>query len=158
MDGIFLLLGTNKGDKNSNLEVSMSLLQRKATLKTKSSLYETAAWGKTDQPSFLNQVIEVNTEQTPEELLEFILSIELEMGRIRKEKWGERLIDIDILYYGTKVVHIENLSIPHPEIQNRRFTLAPLVEICPTFVHPIFGKTQKQLLQACEDPLPVKRL
>jgi 2-amino-4-hydroxy-6-hydroxymethyldihydropteridine diphosphokinase len=104
----------------------------------------------------LNQVVEINTPLSPEDLLEKILYIELAMGRVRIEKWGPRLIDIDILSYRDKIINTPKLVIPHPEIQNRRFTLEPLCELAPKL--KISGKTVEQLLKECKDPLPVTRL
>ncbi|ELR68100.1 2-amino-4-hydroxy-6-hydroxymethyldihydropteridine pyrophosphokinase [Fulvivirga imtechensis AK7] len=124
----------------------------------KSALYETAAWGKTDQPSFYNQVIEVKSAITPVDMLAAINIIEEELGRVRREKWGERVIDIDILYYSNRVISLEKLNIPHPGIQDRRFTLVPLVEIAPDFLHPFLKKTNQQLLNECTDPLEVERM
>ncbi len=126
------------------------------TIKKESEIYETAAWGKEDQEAFLNQVIEVETGKSPQRVLFIVNMIEKEMGRERFEKWGSRLIDIDILYFGDIVFEEDNLLIPHPEIQNRRFTLAPLVEIAPQFLHPKLEKTQAQLLAECPDALAVE--
>ncbi len=159
MDGIFLLLGTNLGDKEKNLTNAINLLEtHKIAVVNKSSLYETAAWGKTDQATFINQVIQVQSALQPEELLETILSIENKLGRIRKEIWGERLIDIDILYFNQLIIKTVDLEIPHPGITLRRFTLIPLVEIASKFVHPIKNKNQKALLLTCEDKLEVRKL
>lgn len=156
MTGIYLLLGTNLGNKLKNLEKVIELLvANRIAIRRESSIYETAAWGIEDQPSFLNQVIEIETSKTPEKLLELLQEIELKMGRIREVKWGERLIDIDILYFGDTIIDQENLKIPHPEIQNRKFTLQPLVEINPELVHPVLKKTQKVLLEECNDSLDV---
>jgi 2-amino-4-hydroxy-6-hydroxymethyldihydropteridine diphosphokinase len=152
--GIFLLLGSNMGDRFHHLDEARKLLR---TVRATSSVYVTAAWGKTDQREFYNQVVEVDSKLTPEELLENIQAIEIAMGRERIEKWGPRIIDIDILLYKDKVVNTERLTIPHPEMQNRRFTLVPLLELTD-MVHPVLKKTIGQLLQECKDPLPVTRL
>ncbi len=159
MDGIYLLLGTNLGDKEKNLSNAINLLgKHQIKVTNRSSLYETAAWGKTDQPTFINQVIQIETTLTPQLLLDTILSVELKLGRIRKEHWGERLIDIDILYYNFEIIKSPNLKIPHEGIPGRRFTLIPLVEIASDLIHPIHLKNQKQLLTECTDQLKVKRL
>lgn len=156
MEGIFLLLGSNLGDRvNSLMQANEALEEKGIRILKKSSVYETAAWGKTDQQAFLNQVIQVDTFLEPDELLKVILKIELELGRIRKIKWGERLIDIDILYYHKLICKNNNLEIPHPGIPDRRFTLIPLVEICPGFIHPKLKISQKKLLDNCEDNLEV---
>jgi 2-amino-4-hydroxy-6-hydroxymethyldihydropteridine diphosphokinase len=156
MKGIYLLLGTNQGDREKNLGDAQSLLAERgiAALRV-SSLYETAAWGIEDQPGFLNQVMEVSTDLSAIELLKTILAVELEMGRVRIQKWGERLIDIDILYYQDEVIDLPELKVPHPEMPNRRFTLVPLVELAAEAVHPVLQKTQQELLDVCPDPLSV---
>lgn len=156
MKGIFLSLGTNLGDREQNLFRACELLTFKSIIiKRASSIYQTAAWGKTDQPDFLNQVLEVDTSYNPHFLLKKINKIESEMGRVRFEKWGERLIDIDILYYNNEIIKDEYLQIPHPEIQKRRFILEPMAEIAPKEVHPQHTHTQMDLLTLCSDPLDV---
>ena len=109
-----------------------------------SSLYETAAWGKTDQPSFLNQAMEIETELSAEQLIKQLLKIEKMMGRERKEKYGPRIIDIDILLFNEEQYDLPFLKIPHPEMQNRRFALIPLAEIAANIRHPVFGKSISQ--------------
>lgn len=156
MEGIFLLLGSNLGDRVKILmQAVIALEERGIQLVKKSSIYETAAWGITDQQSFLNQVLQVETSLDPKKLLKEILEIELELGRVRKIKWGERLIDLDILYYNDIIYKDSDLVIPHPGIPERRFTLVPLVEICPYFIHPEKQISQKELLDNCEDNLEV---
>lgn len=156
MTGIYLLLGTNLGNRYKNLEKAREqLVANSITIRKESQIYETAAWGKEDQESFLNQVVEVETGKSPQRLLFIANMIEKEMGRERFEKWGSRLIDIDILYFGDIEFKNENLIIPHPQIQNRRFTLEPLVELNGEFVHPVLKKTQAELLESCEDQLEV---
>lgn len=156
MEGIFLLLGSNMGDRVNILMQAISALEEKGVeIVNKSSIYETAAWGKTDQQAFLNQVLQVKTSLDAHELLEVILEIELQLGRVRKVKWGERIIDIDILYFNNVVFKDSDLEIPHPGIPYRRFTLIPLVEICAQFIHPEKQISQKVLLDNCEDNLEV---
>ena len=156
MSGIYLLLGTNLGDRTANLaRVRELLVGNRVPIVKESLIYETAAWGIEDQPAFLNQVLEIETSKTPAKLLELTKAIEEDMGRVRKEKWGERLIDIDILYYGDTVIDKKNLQIPHPEIQNRRFTLKPMVAIAADFIHPVLKKNQQALLHECKDNLEV---
>ena len=157
MEGIYLLLGTNLGDRLSNLQRAKELMVPKMiTVIRESSVYETAAWGIEDQPSFLNQVLKVDFIKAAERLLDGILEIEEEMGRVREEKWGSRLIDIDILYFGDRIVNNQRLTIPHPEIQNRRFTILPLLELAPEFKHPSLGLTHQELLDQTPDHLEVK--
>ena len=123
-----------------------------------SRLYETAAWGKTDQPDFLNQVIVVQTILNAEDCIEKILSIEELMGRVRTEKNAPRIIDIDILYFGKEIIDNKKLTVPHPAMQYRRFVLIPLNELSPAFVHPVLCKTNHQLLLECSDTLNVKKI
>lgn len=159
IEGIFLLLGSNLGDKKKLLSAACSEINKQVgQVVRKSSLYETAAWGKTDQPSFLNQVVEVVSGLSAEEILTRINQIEQHLGRVRIEKWGARIIDIDILYYAHDIIDTERLVIPHPGIPDRRFTLAPLVEIAPDFIHPVLRKTNTDLLASCPDTLEVKKL
>ncbi len=155
MDGVYLLLGSNLGDKRSNLQMAVEAISEYGDVVNKSSVYETAAWGKTDQPGFLNQVIEISCDLEPHELLKRLQQTEVQLGRQRFEKWGERSIDIDILYFNTQVIESKNLCIPHPEIQHRRFTLVPLNEIAPQFIHPVLQQTQVRLLELCSDQLEV---
>ena len=121
-------------------------------------MYETAAWGITDQPSFINQVLAISTSVSARQLLRKILKIEKEMGRIRKEKLGPRIIDIDILLFENEIHDLHFLKIPHPEMQNRRFVLTPLAEINPGLQHPILKKSIAQLLEECPDNLEVKKI
>jgi 2-amino-4-hydroxy-6-hydroxymethyldihydropteridine diphosphokinase len=149
---LFILLGTNLGDRFQNLETARNEIEKNAGKITKfSGIYETEAWGITDQPSFLNQVLQISTDLKPNKILQIILIIEKKMGRIRDQKWGSRLIDIDILYLGNLKLIGNNLIIPHPFLHERRFTLAPLAEIAPDFIHPILQKTNLELLENCGD-------
>ncbi len=154
----YLLLGSNLGNRMQVLENAASHIKNKiGDISVYSSIYETLAWGIEDQPAFLNQVVKINTVLKPQELLITINAIEKDLGRVRHQKWGERLIDIDILYYDTIIINTENLKIPHPEIANRRFTLIPLVEIAPNLEHSILGNTQTELLAICKDELEVRK-
>lgn len=156
---IFLLLGTNLGDKSQNLATAMALIKDSiGTIRLKSSVYKTAAWGKTDQPDFYNIALEVVTAHAPLEVLQETQQIEKKMGREKKEHWGERVIDIDILLFEDIRINTPSLTIPHPELINRRFALVPLNEIAETLIHPIHHCSIAQLLQACKDPLPVERV
>ncbi len=152
MDKVFLLLGSNLGDRKLVLKEASALITQQVGLITQtSSCYETAPWGVLEQPVFLNQVLAVETMLTPEKVLTAILAIEKALGRVRFERWGARTIDIDILYYNNMVVQQNQLTIPHPSMHQRRFTLVPLHEIAPDFIHPILHKSNHQLLSECTD-------
>ena len=158
MNKVFLLTGGNLEARMQNLQKAGSLIEEcVGQILRKSFVYETAAWGNTAQPSFLNQVIEIATLLPAEKVLSTILEIEQKLGRIRLEKMGPRMIDIDILYFNHSIFFSTNLIIPHPQLHNRRFVLIPLAEIAPEFVHPILEKNSQQLLQACDDLLEVKK-
>ncbi|MFD3000480.1 2-amino-4-hydroxy-6-hydroxymethyldihydropteridine diphosphokinase [Pontibacter toksunensis] len=156
MPELYLLLGGNLGDRTSYLADACKSISASVGIITQSSkLYETAAWGKTDQPAFLNQVLEVQTKLSPEEVLQKIHIIEQELGRVRLEHWGARVIDIDILFYDQLVLQSQRLTIPHPQLHLRRFTLMPLAEISPRLVHPVLEKSVEDLLATCPDALEV---
>ncbi|KAA0990701.1 2-amino-4-hydroxy-6-hydroxymethyldihydropteridine diphosphokinase [Dyadobacter aurulentus] len=149
---IFLLLGSNLGDRAAILQQARQMISENAgTILSQSSIYETEPWGLLDQPAFLNQVIEIDSAEEPESLLKILLQTEQEIGRIRKIRWGARLIDIDILYYKDLVQDSSALILPHPHLHERKFTLIPLAEIAPEFLDPKSGKTVAQLLAACSD-------
>ena len=123
-----------------------------------SSLYSTAAWGNKNQADFLNQVLIVETSLNPAKILKSALAIEKKMGRIRTIKNAPRIIDIDILFFNSGIIESKNLTIPHPEIHNRRFVLTPLIELTPNFTHPLLKKTMQQLLIECKDELNVQKI
>lgn len=156
----YLLLGGNLGDREANLKKAIELLNDKIGKVIRvSSLYETAAWGKTDQPAFLNQAVGLETNLSAITVLELALSIEQELGRVRKDKWGERLIDIDLILFGDQIIDIpDKLQVPHPHMQNRKFVMEPLAEIAPEVVHPVLGETILSICRNIKDPLEVKKL
>ena len=155
----YLLIGGNVGNKFPNLERAMTLLQKQCgDITSRSSFYETAPWGNTEQASFLNLALELHTKLTAINLMLRLLETEKEMGRIRQEKYGPRIIDLDILLFNDEVVHTPELTIPHKELQNRRFVLEPLTEIAALIIHPVFNKTIQQLLDECTDHSEVTRL
>lgn len=157
MNQAFILLGTNLGDKMANLQEAISLIKKNnIVICCKSMIYETDAWGNTNQDNFYNQVIEVNTELCANDLLQTLLQIETQMGRIRNQKWEARIIDLDILYFNHEIIDTENLKVPHPYLHVRRFTLTPLAQIAPDFLHPDFNKTNTELLQNCSDKSEVE--
>ena len=159
MNTAYLLIGGNLGNRKENFLKAISFINEECgTLTRSSSIYETDAWGNTDQPSFLNQVLSIETPLNAKQLMRKILKIEKIMGRVRKEKMGPRVIDIDILFFENEIHDLRFLKIPHPEIQNRRFVLVPLAEIDSGLQHPVLKKSIAQLLEECPDNLEVKKI
>jgi len=154
----YLLIGGNEGDRAAYLQQAAEQIAGSACriLQT-SSLYETAAWGKTDEAPFLNQALEIGTALEARPLMQVLLDIEQKLGRVRREKYGSRLIDIDILFFNDAIIEEPHLVIPHPRLQNRRFALAPMDEIAPDFIHPVLRRSIADLLAICPDPLEVKQ-
>jgi 2-amino-4-hydroxy-6-hydroxymethyldihydropteridine diphosphokinase len=158
MNKAYLLTGGNLGNREENLATAINLLNEQCgSVASTSAMYETAAWGKTDQPAFLNQALELHTELTARQLIRKLLKIEKHMGRTREEKYGPRIIDIDILLFNDEVHNYRLLKLPHPEMQNRRFALLPLAEIASEMTHPVLQKSVAELLAECKDDLPVKK-
>ncbi len=156
---VFLGLGSNLGDRAVNLRVASTLIaQHIGKIAKGSHVYETQPWGNPAQEPFLNQVVMVNTLLDPRALLEAIAKIEREMGRQRTEKWGPRIIDVDILFYGKRVIRDKGLDIPHPELHKRAFVLVPLMEIAPDWEHPVLKTPVDELYMKCEDPSDVVML
>ncbi len=150
------MLGSNLEDREKNLLLAIKRINEQAgTVRDVSAAYKTQPWGLADQPEFLNQAIKIETVHSPRQLLEKLQSIEAEIGRKTTTKWGPRVIDIDILFFGERIVSEKGLCIPHPGIPARRFALLPLCEIAPGHLHPLLLKTCAQLLEECTDPLKV---
>ncbi|RAJ81832.1 2-amino-4-hydroxy-6-hydroxymethyldihydropteridine diphosphokinase [Chitinophaga dinghuensis] len=159
MNTAILLIGGNLGDPRLSLEKAVQLIGEKAGQVTKkSALYQTAPWGVTDQPDYLNQGLEVQTELDAPALLQCLLEIERNIGRVRQEKWGSRVIDIDMIFFNADVISLPELKIPHPRMQLRNFVLKPLEEIIPGFIHPVLQQTISQLLAVSPDKLPAYKL
>ena len=159
MVDVFLLLGSNLGDRKLLLQQAIKCIEEEvAPIIKQSAIYETQSWGKEDLPDYLNQVVLIQTELPAQIILQKILNIEWKIGRVREEKWGSRLIDIDILFYGNALIDEPGLQVPHPELHNRRFTLEPLAELTPDFIHPILHKNILQLKNELKDSLIVKKL
>jgi len=152
---VFLGLGSNMGDRAANLRAAADLIAKNiGKIAKKSHVYETQPWGNTAQDKFLNQVVMANTTLDPRDLLEKISKIERELGRERRrdqEKWGPRTIDIDILFYGKRVIRDKGLEVPHPELHKRAFVLVPLLEIAPDLEHPTLKKQIDELYMDCKD-------
>ena len=152
MNEVYLQLGSNIGDRLDNLDQSIKIItERIGNVLEKSSVYESTPWGVENQRNFLNQVIFVKSNFDPYTILDLVLQIEKDMGRIRIEKWGERIIDIDILFIDDLIIESENLCIPHEFIAKRKFVLQPICEIAPGFIHPRLNKTISKLLEECID-------
>jgi 2-amino-4-hydroxy-6-hydroxymethyldihydropteridine diphosphokinase len=158
MNTVYFLLGSNIGNSEEQLRLATIIIEKQiGKIIARSAIYQTAAWGKTDQPDFLNQVIIVETILWAEESLSAILTIEEKMGRVRTEKNAPRIIDIDILFFNDAIIQEKELTVPHPEIQNRLFALIPLNELSPNYIHPLLNKTVHELLADCKDVLNVKK-
>lgn len=158
MNTVYLLTGGNVGNRQQYLQHSVHLIEEACgEITRRSALYETAAWGKTDQAPFLNQALELNTVMPAESLIKTVLQIEHQIGRIRAEQYGPRSIDIDILLFNSEIIQLPGLTVPHPQMANRRFALVPLAEIAPGFTHPVLQQTIARLLLNCPDALPVKK-
>ena len=159
MNSVYLLLGANLGNPAQQLQSALSEIKRHVgSVILASSLYQSAAWGVQNQPSFLNQVLLVHTRLAAMELLRVCQEIENKLGRVREIKWGARVIDIDILYFNNDIIQEVDLSIPHPYISERNFTLIPLVEIAPNYINPALEQTNLELLKQSIDPSLVQQL
>jgi 2-amino-4-hydroxy-6-hydroxymethyldihydropteridine diphosphokinase len=156
---VYISLGSNLGDRLQFLKNAIEKIANQLGKVVKESkVYEAAAWGHTKQPNFYNQVIEIETDLTPAQLLQGCLEIEKSLGRERSILWGERTIDLDILLFDGRAVQSENLNIPHPYLHLRNFVLVPLCEIAPDLIHPILELTIQQLLDRCADKLEIKAI
>jgi len=159
MNKAYLLTGGNLGNRSNNLIYASKLVEQYlGKIVRRSSVYRTAAWGFTDQPDFYNQALEIQTQLSPEQLLEKLLTIEKQMGRKRDVKLGPRIIDIDILLFDNEIIDQPHLTIPHLHLHERRFALTPLAEIDPNIIHPVLHKTIQQLLLECTDTLDVNKI
>lgn len=155
---VYLSLGSNLGDRAANLRSAIHKLADLGAVKAVSAFYETEPVGLTAQPWFLNCAVKLDTEKMPRQLLAGVLNLEQEMGRQRKQKNGPRIIDIDILLFGTSIIDTHGLTIPHPRLHERRFVLEPLVEIAPDIRHPVFKRTARELRDALPPGQTVRRV
>ena len=147
MNIVYIAFGSNIGDRGAAIEEALNLIeQNEMKIVKKSKIYETEPYGYVDQPSFLNGAVEVETNLSCRDVLERLLSIENQIGRVREFKWGPRIIDLDIIFYNNEIFDEEDLKVPHPDMQSRDFVLKPLNDLCPDYVHPVLGKTIGELL------------
>lgn len=159
MEVVYLLLGANLGDRFDQLEKARTAIAvQVGKIQMTSSLFETKSWGVENQADYLNQAIMLETNLSPQQVLAAVLDIENQLGRVRDVKWDSRIIDIDILFYGDRMINDPDLIVPHPYFHARNFAIIPMLEIAPAFVHPIFGLTIKQLQKQSTDALGVKRV
>ncbi|WP_073080851.1 2-amino-4-hydroxy-6-hydroxymethyldihydropteridine diphosphokinase [Chitinophaga jiangningensis] len=159
MNTAILLIGGNLGDREHNLRQAIQLIgERAGQVVQQSPLYQTAPWGVVDQPDYLNQALEITTELDAHSLLTCTLEIERTIGRVRQEKWGSRVIDIDLIFFNGEILSLPDLKIPHPRMHLRRFVLTPLNDIIPAYVHPVMHRTVQQLWESCPDDSPVHKL
>lgn len=157
MADAYLLLGSNLGDRAAHLRKARAQLAATAgEIVAVSAIYETAAWGREDQPAYLNQALALRTMLSPTELLASCQAAEQAAGRERLEHWGSRTLDVDILFYGDDVIDSPSLLVPHPRLAERRFVLVPLAEIAGSLVHPQLRKSIAELLRTCPDELAVQ--
>ena len=152
MNKIFLQLGSNMGQREAYLKNAIAFIAEEiGSIQKRSKVYESVPWGVENQNNYLNQVIQIKSDFSPAEVLEKALQIEDKIGRIRNEKWGERIIDIDILFFNDLIIEKEGICIPHIHLHTRKFVLIPFNEIDPNFMHPKYNKTISELLINCKD-------
>ena len=157
MNIVFLQLGGNLGDREQLLkDAILAIENRVGNIIDFSKVYESAPWRVEGQENYLNQILKVRTALLPDEVLSIVLDIEKKLGRIRLERWGERLIDIDIIFYNDSIIETPDLCIPHKHLHERMFVLTPLHNIAPEMVHPKYNKTIEELLNMCRDTELVK--
>ena len=155
---VVLQLGSNMGDKRKHLRNALKFLKEMAIVEQEGAIYSSSAWGLEDQASFLNQIVLIRWNSDPFELLDRLQGIENKLGRIRNMTWGPRTIDIDILFFGNKIIKTKQLQIPHPHLEERNFVLLPLSKLINHYIHPISGQSIEEILASCPDKLNVTKL
>ena len=145
---VYLSVGSNLGDRDENLRAAIGKLAEIGNVVAVSSFYETEPVDVVVQPWFLNCVVKLDTEKMPRQLISAILSLEQSMGRQRRRSKGPRTIDIDVLLFGSSIIEVPSLTVPHPRLHERRFVLEPLAEIAPDVRHPVFKRTMRELRDA----------
>ena len=157
MNIVFLQLGSNLGDRELLLQDAIvAIEERVGEMIEKSKVYESTPWRSEGQKNYLNQILKVKTELQADDVLSTILDVEKNLGRLRLEKWGERLIDIDIIFFNDSIIETAELCVPHKHMHERMFVLTPLHNIAPEMVHPKYNKTVDELLKTCTDAELVK--
>jgi 2-amino-4-hydroxy-6-hydroxymethyldihydropteridine diphosphokinase len=152
MEAVVFIIGGNLGDRSGLVNQATEMLKKHlGEPKLQSSVYETQSWGNVDKNDYLNQIVVFETALNPSELLAIGQLVESKLGRNREEKWGDRTMDVDILYYGNQIIRSSTLDVPHPLISERRFVLEPLTEILPDFTHPVINMSNRRLLELCDD-------
>ncbi len=149
---LYLLLGSNLGEKLKNLDTALAAINAQiGKVESSSSLYETEPWGEIPTETFINQMLKVNTKLSPQQVMEKIISIEESMGRTREKKWENRIIDIDIIFYGKEIISSQSLQIPHPQFEKRNFAILPMMELAPDFVHPSLNLSIEEIYLSSKD-------
>ncbi len=144
---VYIALGSNQGDRRRNLHAAIGALSPAVETRQRSAVYETAPWGFTNQPNFLNQVVHAETDLSPQDLLSYLKRIEQRLGRQATFRFGPRTIDLDLLLYDDLVLETDRLVVPHPHMAERAFVLVPLADLAPDLIHPVLRRTITELVQ-----------
>jgi 2-amino-4-hydroxy-6-hydroxymethyldihydropteridine diphosphokinase len=145
MHKVYISIGSNIGNRKKNIRAAIERLKCAASSIRCSKPYRTAPYGYLNQPDFINMALEIETDYTPSHLLKELQEIEASLGRVRTIKWGQRTIDLDIIFYDNDIIEEAGLIIPHPDMQNRIFVLKPLMDLCPEYIHPLLKKSISSL-------------